>query len=278
MSAVAQHQVREHSENGAKTFSALSLADVVRARDAYHVHLLHLPNVFATAVGRYLVRNDDETPEAQTPAARLELPPGERPPRTLEQTSVRPWSWPCVLVFVEHWMNAAEIKAQPDGMAPRLLYLPDGKQIPTCVVYAPPDTMPRSDEQHLSFPSSLLGGGYVCLTTVQGRERVGSIACLVTDDVKTYALSNRHVVGEEGTQLFTMLDGTRVPIGRTSRPSARRQPFSNVYPGLAGERVELAIDAGLLELDDVSQWTTQIFGIGQLGEMVDISPESLRWT
>ena len=35
---------------------SLSLADVLEARDAYHVHLLNLPHVVATAVGRYLKR------------------------------------------------------------------------------------------------------------------------------------------------------------------------------------------------------------------------------
>src|SRR5262245_7063856 len=40
-------------------FSSLSLRDLLDARDAYHVHLSHLENVVATAIGRYLIHEDD---------------------------------------------------------------------------------------------------------------------------------------------------------------------------------------------------------------------------
>ena len=42
-----------------RSVRSLSLRDVLDARDAYHVHLLHTPNVVATAVGRYLKRRDE---------------------------------------------------------------------------------------------------------------------------------------------------------------------------------------------------------------------------
>src|SRR5689334_22369869 len=127
----------------AHSFAGLSLADVLDARDAYHVHLVRQRHVVATAVGRYLVRVEEE-PDADRPlslADRLELPPGQRPPRTLQNSTVRPWSWPCVLVFVDEWMDAQEIHEAPDQMVPRRLYLPDGRMVPTCVVYAPPMPM-----------------------------------------------------------------------------------------------------------------------------------------
>src|SRR6185503_13562645 len=40
----------------ARSFSSLSVKDLLDARDAYHVHLCHLDNVFATAIGRFLIR------------------------------------------------------------------------------------------------------------------------------------------------------------------------------------------------------------------------------
>ena len=57
--------------------------------------------------------------------------------------------------------------------------------------------------------------------------------------------------------------------------SAGRLPFEQAYPGLPGARVEATVDAGLIELDDVQRWTTQVFGVGRLSEMLDVSPESI---
>jgi hypothetical protein len=256
-------------------FPALSLRDVLEARDAYHVHLLSQPNVVATAVGRYLIRVEEAPKGPFTLEERLRLPPGERPPRTLERSRVEEWSWPCVLVFVDRWMTAAEIADNPDEMVPRRLYLPDGKIVPTCVIYAPPAKTAQAPEQHLSFPSRLLGGGYVCLADIQGAERAGSIACLVSDGSKTYALTNRHVAGEEGRRLATMVDGERVEFGSTAAVSVGRLRFMDVYPGFPGERMEVALDAALVEVDDVRAWTTQVFGVGTLTDIYDVSPESL---
>src|SRR4051794_25770714 len=75
-------------------FSALSLTELLRARDAYHVHLLNLDSVVATAVGRYLAR-DGEEEGAESFAERVKRRPGTSAPRTLENASVREWSWPC---------------------------------------------------------------------------------------------------------------------------------------------------------------------------------------
>ena len=46
-----------------REFTSLSLRDLLDARDAYHVHLSHLENVVATAVGRYLFRDGDWQPD-----------------------------------------------------------------------------------------------------------------------------------------------------------------------------------------------------------------------
>jgi hypothetical protein len=257
---------------------SLSLRDVLEARDAYHVHLLRLPHVVATAVGRYLKRRDGEAAAPESVDERLALAPGERPPRTLGNSSVHDWSWPVVLAFVDHWMDADEIARTPDEMVPRRLFLPDGRVVPTCVVYAPPVERDATElEQHLSFPSDLVGGGYVCLSEVQGRERAGSIGCLVTDGDRVFALTNRHVAGTEpGRPMYTMVDARRTLIGHSAEKSATRLRLTDAYPGFAGERTELAIDAGLVAVDDQMQWTTQVFGLGVLDLMHDISPESLK--
>jgi hypothetical protein len=267
------------ADSGTESFAGLSLVDVLDARDAYHVHLERQRHVLATAVGRYLVRVDDDQ-AADRPlslAQRLALPPGQRPARTLQNSSVRPWSWPCVLVFVDEWMDADEVREAPDQMVPRRLYLPDGRMVPTCVVYTPP--VPVADDGlspvTLSFPSDLFGGGYVCLTEVQGQQRVGTIACMVSDGVRTYALTNRHVAGRPGQRVTSLVGGLEVPVGVAAGRSVGRVTFEHAYPGLAARRAEIAVDAGLIEIDDVARWTTQVFGIGQLGPVVDLGPETV---
>ena len=57
--------------------------------------------------------------------------------------------------------------------------------------------------------------------------------------------------------------------------SVGRLKLPDAYPGFVGSRVELAIDAGLISVLDLNQWTTQVFGLGVLQTMQDVSPESL---
>ena len=42
-----------------RNYSSLSMADLLEARDAYHVYLSGLENVVATAVGRYRINQKD---------------------------------------------------------------------------------------------------------------------------------------------------------------------------------------------------------------------------
>ena len=279
------HQSRPYGTADSTTdgFAGLSLTDVLDARDAYHVHLVRQRHVVATAVGRYLVRSNDDPGNGRplSLAERLALPPGQQPARTLQNSSVRPWSWPCVLVFVDEWMDAEEIRQAPDQMVPRRLYLPDGRMVPTCVVYTPPVPVANSDAHAeltpvtLSFPSALFGGGYVCLTQVQGQQRVGTIACLVSDGARTYALTNRHVAGQPGQHVTSLVGGLEIPIGVAAGRSVSRVEFEHAYPGLPARRAEIAVDAGLIDIDDLTRWTTQVFGIGQLGPVVDLGPETI---
>ena len=260
-----------------RAWRTLSLHDLLEARDAYHVHLINQRNVVATAIGRYLLRGD-ERDQPPTPGETLKRKPGAKGPRTLDNVAVTERSWPCVLVFVKDWMDEQDIVEHPDSMVPRRLYLPDGRVVPTCVVYAPEPKGPMHVEPHLSFSTSkILGGGYVCMCEVQGQERVASIGCLVSDGDKVYALTNRHVTGSEpGRQLYTMVNGARVPIGVSAARSVGRMPYDEIYPGMpGGRRAEIAVDAGLIEVADVERWTSQVFGLGDLGEVWDVGPESL---
>ncbi len=123
-------------------------------------------------------------------------------PKTLFNTVIRDWSWPCVLVFVNQWEPKSAFSEDPDLMVPRALYLPDGRVVPSCTVLVKDDlTPPNPTDYQLSFPNGYVGGGYLTFADVQGRQHFGSIGCLVTDGDLTYALTNRHVTGGEGREM-----------------------------------------------------------------------------
>ena len=90
-------------------YSTLNLADLLVARELNHVELMRRSNVVGTAVGLYLVRNDDKG-----------APSGEKPPRTLENSRVVDrFSWPCILVFVDVWKPLRDLHWQdrlPDAV------------------------------------------------------------------------------------------------------------------------------------------------------------------
>ena len=255
-----------------RRFSSLSIKDLLEAREAYHVHLAHLDNVFATAIGRYLIRRED--PDAKDPNA--ERATHSEEPRTLHNSSVQRWSWPCILVFVDKWDTREAFAAKPDAMVPRFLYLPDGRVIPTCVVFADRKDHSPSTSLPPVFPSDLLGGGYPALQEVQGRNRLSSMGCLVTDGDQVFVLTNRHVTGEVGRPVYTVVAGRRQRVGVSAGRELGKKKFADVYGGWQGSRVLLNLDAGLVLLDDVNRWTAQIYGVGELGPIWDLNVDSFN--
>jgi hypothetical protein len=251
-------------------FHSLSVKDLLEARDHYHVHLSHKEHVVGTAIGLYRIRKKD--PDATDPATTG--PTGAAAPRTLGDTVVQRWSWPSVLVFVDEWLPLPRFRSAPEALVPPRLYLPDGRVVPTCVIYAPPRHPAPPGLTNFAFPRGALGGGYPILTDVQGTEHVASAGCLVTDGNVTYVLTNRHVTGEAGTEVFSFVSGGRKRIGVSDRRQVGKLPFSDVYPGLSGRRSFSNLDAGLVRLDDVRQWTAQVYGVGALGTPVNLTPEN----
>jgi hypothetical protein len=256
---------------GRQDFHSLSAKDLLDARDHYHVHLSHLENVVGTAVGLYRIRVSDA--EAVNPNAPHTA--GIVTPRMLTNTVVKKWSWPCVLVFVDRWVTLEELRKRPEEVVPSRLYLPDGRIIPTCVVYAPRDEGPGRPIEALTFPQGIVGGGYPVLTDVQGEEHVGSLCCLVTDGDVTYALTNRHVAGEPGRPVFTLTHGKRQQIGVSDKLQKAKMPFAEVFPGLAGTNAYTNLDVGLVRIDDLRSWTAQVYGMGTLGPLVNLASDNI---
>jgi hypothetical protein len=63
-------------------YDALSMLDLLDAREQYHIHLMRHPKVVATAVGYYRVRHEDTLPGVE-PAVK------GKGPRTLTNSEVR---------------------------------------------------------------------------------------------------------------------------------------------------------------------------------------------
>ena len=254
-------------------FKALSLKDLLDARDLYHWQLINKTAVVGTAIGLYLIRKNEPWPNDREPA------PQSKGIRTFENSEVRPNSWPCVLVFVSDWIDATEFGADgidPTHMLPRTLYLPDGRCVPVCVVAVERATPVLGAPANVRWPDSYIGRGFPIVAEVQGEERCASIGCLVTDGHKTYALTNRHVCGEAGAMLRARVRGNLVEIGRSSAKQLTRKRFTEVFPEFAGRRTYLTLDIGLIEVNELNDWTSQQFGIAEkIGEIADLNELNL---
>jgi hypothetical protein len=254
--------------SGTSTYSHLSLRDLLDARDQYHIHLMRHANVVATAVGRYRIRVEDGWP---TKAGEKKIHGSH--PRTLQNSEVRSYSWPAILVFVKQWENPKDL--DPEDVVPKTLYLPDGRRVPVCVIEAPKEDKNTELPAGIAYPINNIGGGWPIIAEGQGRRYVATIACLVSDGHTTYALTNRHVAGEPGEVVYSMLGGKQERIGVSSAKSLTRSLFSSHYPGWPGRDVYVNLDVGLIAVDDLNSWTAKIRNVGQMGKMVDLSVSNI---
>lgn len=234
-----------------QNFSALSLRDLLEARDHYSVHLANLPNVVGTAVGRYRVRtNDKRSQEDMGETAAKSLGP-----RTMEGSETKSWSWPCVLVFVSKWLDPAVFTKHPECAVPRFLYMPDGRMVRTCVVLANSRAGNLEPAKLLLNPSRMWGAGSQLHLENQQVPRLGVATCMVTDGAHDYALTSAHLIGDVGTAVFGFRGGAEVAAGDAARVIASA-PLSDLYPGFAGKRTQVTLDAGLLKLRSRYDWTS----------------------
>jgi len=144
----------EHMDilNSKFDFNNLSIKDLVEARDLFHLHLLNKRNVIATAIGRYRILKTDPWPNSKRYKNSLEYNP-KKPARTIKNSEVRDYSWPCILVFISQWEKPDKLsKAGQDELVPKCIYMPDGRIVPLCVVEAP--KMDLFNER--VYPSSLI--------------------------------------------------------------------------------------------------------------------------
>lgn len=243
-------------------FHSLSIRDLLEARDLYHYHLLNKANVVGTGIGLYLIRDNDD----------------ESTPRTLSNSHVHKDSWPCVVVFVRRWlaphMFAKGGKAEPTDMLPKTLFMPDGRTVPVCTVQVE-EALVQVTPAAAALPHSGLGGGLPLLVNVQGVEHEASAGCLMSDGHLTYALTARHACGPAGTAVYGRLRGHTQVVGHSSARQLTRMAFSEVYPDFPGRRSYLALDVGLVEVDDVTEWTSNVYGLPPTGPLADLFEQNL---
>lgn len=257
-------------------FNLLSVSDLLAAREQFHLHLSHKPNVIATAIGRYRILKSEPWPGKDNAATKpLDHKHG---PRTLENSEIRPYSWPAILVFVEKWEEAKDFTHHPEDAIPPAVYMPNGQKVPLCVIQVEKSEIRPEGEVKYHYPASMMGGGYPVICHVQGEDHVGSVACLVSDGHKVFALTNRHVAGDVSTPISTIIGNKKEQIGLSADLSLTRLLFERVYPGWQGKKVYVDLDVGLIDIDDLQHWTTQVYGIGEIGPLadLDVSNISLR--
>src|SRR5215471_3026839 len=161
-------------------FVSLSLKDLMEARDQFHYHLMNKKNVVATAIGLYRIRKDEPWPN--DPRAKKYKHDTRR---TLFNSEIREYSWPCVYVFVSSWEYETQLAdTNPVDVVPKTLYLADGRSVPVCVI----ETRPQEVSKDLSVgrdflvPRNLLGPGTpVVNEDGQGMARMATAGALVRD-------------------------------------------------------------------------------------------------
>lgn len=249
-------------------FAHLSLSDLLGARSLYHEFLMRYPNVVATAVARYRIRITDSWPNDayQHRGSRV---------RRLDNSEVRPYSWPCILVLVDEWQDAAKFASHPADLVPKTLFLPDGRAVPVCVVEAPKQITTPTGAHEIVYPINNIGPGNPVIAEVQGRPYVATIACLVSDGHRVYGLTNRHVTGDPGETVYARVAGSSEPVGVSADKQLTRMPLTALYPSLEAKDTFVNLDVGLIDLDNLSRWTTDVQGIGSVGPMADFSGNNL---
>jgi hypothetical protein len=109
----------------------------------------------------------------------------------------------------------------------------------------------------------------------QHLRRQASVGCLVTDGHTVFVLTNRHVCGEPGERISAVTRQGEVEVGTASRRQLTRKEFHTVYPSFAGARTYLNMDVGLVAVDDANQWTSSFYGLGEVGDVVDLNEASI---
>ena len=263
----------------AHDFRSLGVRDLLDARDQFHVHLAHKPNVFSTAIGLYLIRASDPDSKHDAGRAVSSRRKSNAAPRTLLNSATKDWSWPCILVFVTRWQTVNELRSRPEQVIPPFVFLKDGRIVPICVVLAESSVLPPRTVVPPQLDASTLGIGSPIYVDAQGMRRMGTCACMVSDGSDFYLLTNTHLAGESGRPVRALFQGVPQVIGSThGTRNLTEKTFSAVYPELPGRDSVMNIDAAIVRLDDAYAWNPNSLD-KPVGQVADFSAQtaSLSW-
>src|SRR5206468_4095322 len=70
--------------------------------------------------------------------------------------------------------------------------------------------------------------------------------------------------------------GVRRRIGIAHKNAKGKVDFDEAYPGWKYVRSIINIDAGLFLVDEVSEWSAQVLGVGRIGELIDLNVDTLN--
>jgi hypothetical protein len=229
-------------------------------------------NVVATAVGLYRIRKDDPWPSKKNPHAAQAK--GQKARRTLFNSEIRPYSWPCIYVFVSDWEEEALLsRDNPSDVVPRTIYLSDSRSVPVCVIEAKKQSYADDLEVRSKniYPRNYLAPGIPVLNDhAQGLKRLATAGCLVRDGSNYYVLTNKHAIGPEGTKIKALKGYCETEIGRSSAKGITRKPLKDVYPHFSSNYQYLLMDVGLIEITDISRWKTEVRGIRPVENVLDL--------
>lgn len=251
-------------------FSALSLKDLLHSRDLFHYHLMSKANVVATAIGLYRIRKSDPWPTREDTSTFHK----HTTKRTLFNSEVRPYSWPCIYVFVNNWETEKELaNSSPSDVVPKTLYLPDGRSVPVCVIEAQKQRYSGGaliNPLNLYPRNTLVPGTAILNEDAQGLPRLATAGCVVKDGEKYYILTNKHAIGESGTAIKAFKSYQATTIGNTSEKGITRKLFGDVYPAFTSTNQYIQMDIGLIELTDIKEWKTNPMNLQQVEDILDL--------
>ena len=125
-------------------------------------------------------------------------------------------------------------------------------------------------------PRNLLAPGCAIINeNGQGMTRMATAGGIVRDGERYYVLTNRHAVGAPGTKIEALQTHRHPEIGVSAAKGITREEFRKIYPHFASVKQFLLMDVGLVDLDDVLQWKTEVPGISPVGPVLDLYDNSL---
>ena len=72
-----------------------------------------------------------------------------------------------------------------------------------------------------------------------------------------------------------MFGETKIRVGVSDKNQIAKKPFAQAYDGWPGTHVLSNLDAGLVRVDDLSQWTTQVVGLGSVDRPADLTTDTI---